>query len=137
MPSVDNTALIAEKAAMSTKISDLESKLSNSEAEISRLQAENQRLQNEKQDLETKLSLQGEGTSGDVAQLNEELQKLKLENEQLVSSNQTAADEVKQIKQEQEDLLVLLTDTDEKKDKYKEQLKELGEPVSIWYCNKT
>ncbi|XP_072038320.1 general vesicular transport factor p115-like isoform X2 [Amphiura filiformis] len=129
IPIPDNSALIAEKAAMSTKISDLESKLSHSESEISQLQSENQRLQDEKQDLESRLSSQGEGAA-DVSQLNDELQKLKLENERLSSEGQTAKEDVAQIRQEQEDLLVLLTDTDEKKDKYKEKLKELGQPTS-------
>lgn len=43
-----------------------------------------------------------------------------------------AEEEVRGIKQEHEDLMVLLADQDSKLDAYKARLKELGEKVSLW-----
>lgn len=51
----DNSALLAEKAAMSTKITDLEVRLSKLETDNSRLSNENKELSGAKDTMETQL----------------------------------------------------------------------------------
>ena len=115
---------------MSTRISELETKLSQSNTDISQLQSENKQLDNDKQELEKQLSVSSNGEQNSAGVTVEEMDRLRSNIERLEAECQTANQEFERIQKEQEDLLVLLTDTDEKKEKYKAILVELGEPVS-------
>ena len=116
--------------------SDLESKLLQTETNCASFSAENERMKSANQDLESSLreaqnSQQGgSGDAEEVNKLKEVISRLEQKKDSLESECKKLKEEVEKVGKEQDDLLVLLTDTDAKKDKYKEKLQELGQAVS-------
>ncbi|XP_033643717.1 general vesicular transport factor p115-like isoform X2 [Asterias rubens] len=116
--------------------SDLESKLLQTETNCASFSAENERLKSANQDLESSLreaqnSQQGgSGDAEEVNKLKEVISRLEQKKDSLESECKKLKEEVEKVGKEQDDLLVLLTDTDAKKDKYKEKLQELGQAIS-------
>lgn len=60
------------------------------------------------------------------------MQKLDGKVADLENEKKDAKDETETLRKEQDDLLVLLADQDQKVDQYKAKLKVLGEEVSLW-----
>eukprot|EP00057_Strongylocentrotus_purpuratus_P015392 XP_011669866.1 PREDICTED: general vesicular transport factor p115 [Strongylocentrotus purpuratus] len=131
----DNSALLAEKAAMSTKMTDLEVRLSKLETDNARLSNENKELSGAKDTMETQLrEASAKAANPEIAialqrvqqerdELTQEVKRLEVEKEGLEG-------DVKGVRQEMDDLLVLLTETDEKKTIYKQKLEDLNQEVS-------
>lgn len=125
----DNSALIAEKAAMSTQISKLESDLAKLQVEKEKDVNEKEQLLKEKDKLVEELEA-AKASSGGGGADQAELEKLKTEKLSLEEQLAKAVAEQERYQKEQDDLLVLLTETDEKKLAYKEKVKELGGQIS-------
>ncbi len=100
------------------------------------ISSENERLKSANQTLELSLheaQNSQQGSSGDPEEVNnlkEVISRLKQDKEVLQVECKTMKEKVETVEKELDDLLVLLTDTDNKKDKYKEKLKELGQAIS-------
>ncbi|XP_038060951.1 general vesicular transport factor p115-like [Patiria miniata] len=117
--------------------SDLESRLAQSESNSASVSAENEHLKSTNQTLEAKLleaqNSPQSGGSGDteaINQLKEAINQLEQDKRALEQECDSLTENLEGVKKEMEDLLVLLTDTDAKKDHYKEKLKELGQTIS-------
>ncbi|PIK62515.1 putative general vesicular transport factor [Apostichopus japonicus] len=123
----DNSALIAEKAAMSTQISKLESDLAKLTIEKEKLSTEKDRLAKEKEQMREEMEAAKASSGPDQGG---EVEQLRGEKEALEEKVKEAEAMQERLQKEQDDLLVLLSETDEKKLGYKEKLKELGGQIS-------
>ncbi|XP_063968792.1 general vesicular transport factor p115-like [Lytechinus pictus] len=131
----DNSALLAEKAAMSTKITDLEVRLSKLETDNTRLTTENKELSGAKDMMEMQLrEASAKAANPEIAIALQRVQQEKDELTQKVkgleSEKESLEGYVKGVQKEMEDLLVLLTETDDKNASYKQRLKDLNQEVS-------
>ncbi|XP_071829956.1 general vesicular transport factor p115-like isoform X2 [Apostichopus japonicus] len=124
----DNSALIAEKAAMSTQISKLESDVAKLTIEKEKLSTEKDRLAKEKEQMREEMEAAKASSSG--PDQGGEVEQLRGEKEALEEKVKEAEAMQERLQKEQDDLLVLLSETDEKKLGYKEKLKELGGQIS-------
>ncbi|XP_071496657.1 general vesicular transport factor p115-like [Diadema antillarum] len=124
----DNSALLAEKAAMSTRMTELEMRLAKTEGDKEKLASDNRELSVAKETLESQLrEASAKAANPEIAIA---LQRVQQEKDELSVEVKRLKGEMERVQKEQEDLLVLLTETDEKKSSYKQRLKDLQQEVS-------
>ncbi|XP_071951927.1 general vesicular transport factor p115-like isoform X2 [Antedon mediterranea] len=133
VPSGDNANIVAEKAALTAKHSESQAQLAQAEDHNSKLSSDNQKLISTNQTIENQLKTVTDTCSSlttQVKKLEEEIGDLKDTNTRVEDEKEKFRKEAADNKQELDDLLVLLTDTDAKVEKYRSKLKELGEEVT-------
>ncbi|XP_013399199.1 general vesicular transport factor p115-like [Lingula anatina] len=115
---LDGTAVVAEKDAMVTQVTDLE-------RQLAMLEDQNKKVCEEKTSLQERLKKANQ----DNLNLQEKHNKILEENKKMELERNEKEDEVNSTKKEMEDLLVLLADQDTKLSEYKKKLKGLGEKI--------